>query len=237
MDDIQGDPGIEPPEVFAGRLGLQFNDWLLLSRALTHRSYLNENPDAIEDNERLEFLGDAVLDFVVGAWLYNHFPEMSEGDMTRMRAALVRTETLAAFALEIDLGRALMLGRGEQGGGGRERLAMLCASFEALVGAMVLDQGIAQVERFIAPFLEKAVRRILVNQDDRDPKSLLQEWVQGQGFRPPQYRIVDEFGPDHEKTFVVEVIVDSQPVGRGEGASKQAASKAAARQALIKFDL
>ena len=133
----------------AGRLGLRFENLHLLVRALTHRSFVNENQNAIEDNERLEFLGDAVLDFVVGAWVYNHFPEMQEGDLTRMRSALVRTDTLAEFARRLDLGSALRLGRGELASGGRQRDNLLCATFEALIGAMYLDAGIPVVESFV----------------------------------------------------------------------------------------
>ncbi len=121
----------EPPADFARRLGLKFKNGLLLSRALTHRSYLNEHPEALEDNERLEFLGDAVLDFLVGAWLYNRFPEMREGELTRLRSALVRTEQLAEFAGQHGFGAAMRLGRGESQAGGRARQALLCATFEA----------------------------------------------------------------------------------------------------------
>ncbi|NTW44050.1 MAG: ribonuclease III, partial [Anaerolineaceae bacterium] len=130
---------LESPQELAERLSLQIGDWLLLSRALTHRSYLNEHPEALEDNERLEFLGDAVLDFVVGAWLYHRYPEMPEGDLTRMRSALVHTEQLAEFAVKIDLGRSMRLGRGEAQAGGRTRPALLCDTFEALIGALYLD--------------------------------------------------------------------------------------------------
>src|SRR3990172_7726940 len=139
MEQDQGDLRLESPQEYAERLSLSFSDPFLLNRALTHRSYLNEHPEAIEDNERLEFLGDAVLDFLVGAWLYNRFPEMSEGNLTRLRSALVRTENLAEFAQEINLGSAILLGRGEDEAGGRERPALLCASFEALVGALFLE--------------------------------------------------------------------------------------------------
>ncbi|MBI3159198.1 MAG: ribonuclease III [Chloroflexi bacterium] len=228
----QGDLSLESPQAFAQRLNLQIHNQLLLSRALTHRSYLNEHPEAIEDNERLEFLGDAVLDFIVGAWLYNRFPEMSEGDMTRLRAALVRTEQLAEFAQRVELGKALRLGRGEEEGGGRARQAMLCAAFEALVGALYLDGGIPAVEAFAAQLLEEAIDHILRNHHDRDPKSQLQEWAQANGHRTPLYRIVDELGPDHEKVFEVEVVVGAEVLGRGQGSSKQAASKAAAQMAL-----
>ena len=226
---------LETPEEFAKRVDLHFADLLLLQRALTHRSYLNENPQALEDNERLEFLGDAVLDFVVGSWLYIHYPEMSEGEMTRLRAALVRTERLGAFGIRIGLGRALRLGRGEEDGGGRERLAMLCAAFEALIGALYLDAGIEAVKTFIDPMLKRAVKEIYEERGDRDPKSLLQEWVQAQGFDAPLYRIIAESGPDHKKFFEVEVLVNGEPVATGEGHNKQAASKAAAKAALSRL--
>lgn len=217
---------------FARRLRLNFEDPFLLSRALTHRSYLNEHPDAVEDNERLEFLGDAVLDFLVGAWLYNRFPEMTEGELTRLRSALVRTENLAQFALEIDLGPIMMLGRGENESGGRERDALLCATFEALVGAIYLDQGIPAVSAFIAPMLEEAADQILSGNKDRDPKSQLQEWAQGRGYGTPQYRTIIAHGPDHAKVFEVEVMIGGRAMARGKGHSKQAAAKDAAAIAL-----
>jgi ribonuclease-3 len=231
----EGDSLLEAPQAFAERNAIPFKDVLLLSRALTHRSYLNENPEAIEDNERLEFLGDAVLDFVVGAWLYRHFPEMSEGEMTRLRAALVRTEQLGEFAVAIDLGRALRLGRGEEEHGGRTRPAMLCAAFEALIGALYLDSGIEAVEAYMDAMLADAVVHIHAGNHDHDPKSLLQEWVQARGHAAPSYKIVAESGPDHDKFFEVEVSVGGQPIARGEGRNKQSASKVAARTALTQL--
>jgi len=237
MKPSQGYGTLETPKEFALRLGLPFKDHLLLSRALTHRSYLNENSDALEDNERLEFLGDAILDFVVGAWLYNHFPEMSEGDLTRLRAALVRTEQLAKFGKMIDLGNSIRLGHGEEDSGGRTRKAMLCATFEALIGALYLDVNIQAVEKFISPFLKTAIEEILHNHQDRDPKSLLQEWAQSQGYGIPQYVVTAEEGPDHAKTFMIEVRVNGKVLGRGSGQSKQDASKAAARDASTLLDL
>jgi len=232
MDNLQGEPGEESPLELAHRLDLPFTDTLLLSRALTHRSYLNEHADALEDNERLEFLGDAVLDFLVGAWLYNHFPEMAEGDLTRLRSALVRTDQLAEFAREIDLGAAMRLGRGEADGGGRDRPALLCATFEALIGALYLNAGILSVQKFVEPLLRIAVDEILTNNLDQDPKSLLQEWVQSQGYGPPFYRTVTTRGPDHAKIFEVEVLVNGQVIGHGQGHSKQEAAKGAASIAL-----
>src|SRR5512141_1571537 len=135
------------------RLSLPFTNLSLLTRALTHRSYVNENPHSTEDNERLEFLGDAVLDLIVGAWVYNRFPEMPEGDLTKMRSALVRNDQLATFARSIELGRALRLGRGELSTGGNKRDGLLGSAFEALIGALFIDAGLGAVEAFVHPFL------------------------------------------------------------------------------------
>jgi ribonuclease-3 len=216
----------------AQRLGLSFNDLHLFRRALIHRSYVNEHPEVLQDNERLEFLGDAVLDFLVGAWLYHHFPEMAEGALTRMRAALVGNDQLAEFSKQIGLGSFILLGRGEIDGGGRDRAPLLGSLFEALVGAIYLDQGIPAVERFISPLLETCSRLILMEQKDQDPKSILQEWVQSQGLGTPQYRTVSSEGPDHEKIFTIEVSVNGQVFGIGHGSSKRIAAKEAARAAL-----
>jgi ribonuclease-3 len=228
-------PKLESPQELAKRLGLKITDWLLLSRALTHRSFLNEHPEALEDNERLEFLGDAVLDFVVGSWLYHHFPEMPEGDLTRMRSALVYTEQLAVFADQIDLGRAMRLGRGEAQAGGRTRPALLCDTFEALVGALYLDGGIPAVNEFLEPLLVEASEDILLNNKNEDPKSLFQEWAQSHGYFAPSYVTKNSFGPDHSKVFQVDVLLNGETYGSGEGPSKQAAAKVAAQQALIRL--
>ena len=231
----QGQESLESPLEFKHRVGLDFNNLRLLTRALTHRSYINENPHALEDNERLEFLGDAVLDFVVGAWLYHHYPEMKEGDLTLVRTGLVRTEQLAEFARIIDLGRAMRLGQGEIVSGGRTRNALLCAGFEALVGGLYLDQGIQAVEAFFEPFMSRAVVEIMEDGHPRDPKSLLQEWSQARSLTPPEYQTVKESGPDHDKVFTVEVVVQDIVRGVGQGNSKRQASKEAARNALEKL--
>lgn len=223
---------LEAPHDFARRLNLPFQDWLLLSRALTHRSYLNEHSEALEDNERLEFLGDAVLDFVVGAWLYNRYPEMPEGDLTRMRSALVYTEQLAEFGREIELGKAMRLGRGEAHAGGRARSALLCDTFEAVIGALYLVAGIDGVLTFISPLLEDASDEILAERKTEDPKSQFQEWAQSHGFTAPQYVTRSAVGPDHSKVFEVDAVVNGQVYGTGSGHSKQEAAKSAAREAL-----
>lgn len=218
---------------FESATRLVFKDKSLLSRALTHRSLLNEYPEfPIADNERLEFLGDAVLDFLVGEFVYDRFPELQEGDLTNLRAALVRREALAHFALQINLGNFLRMGRGEAESGGRERSATLCAAFEALVGALYLDQGLEQVKAFLLPFVEPELARVQQQALEKDPKSRLQEWSQAEIHATPHYRTVAERGPDHAKEFTLEVTVGGVPYGRGVGPSKQAAAQAAAAAAI-----
>jgi ribonuclease-3 len=223
---------VESPQELRDRLNLPVQDLLLLSRALTHRSYLNEHPEAIEDNERLEFLGDAVLDFVVGAWLYQHFPEMAEGDLTRMRSALVHTERLADFARQIDLGRAIHLGRGEVQAGGQDKDALLCDTFEAVVGAIYLSAGIEVTQQFMSPFCRQAADITLAGNSLDDPKSLFQQWAQARGLATPQYSTCNVSGPDHARIFEVEVLVEGKVYGSGVGRSKQMATKLAAQDAL-----
>lgn len=215
------------------QLGVWFNDLSLLQRALTHRSYLNEHPEhALEDNERLEFLGDAVLDFVAGAWLYHRFPEMDEGRLTRLRAGLVRTETLGGFARRFQLGDSLLLGRGEDDSGGRKRLKNLCGGFEALVGAIYLDRGMAAVRELVEPLFAPALEDILGGTGDKDAKSLFQEWSQATLGLTPVYRTVASHGPDHAKEFTVAVVLGGTECGRGVGSSKQTAAQIAAQHAL-----
>jgi ribonuclease-3 len=187
----------------------------------------------MEDNERLEFLGDAVLDFLVAAWLYHHFPEMPEGNLTRLRAALVGNNQLAEFARWLGAGEVMLLGKGEHAGGGRKRTALLGSTFEAIVASLFLDQGFEQVKIFIEPLLSRAVKQILDDHKDVDPKSQLQEWAQANGMGAPIYRTVNSQGPDHAKVFVVEVVIAQNVYATGEGNSKQLAAKEAARQALI----
>jgi ribonuclease-3 len=202
----------------------------MLTRALTHRSYVNENPNAVEDNERLEFLGDAVLDFIVGAWVYNRFPEMPEGDLTKMRSALVRNDQLAEFARHLNLGPALRLGRGEAASGGSQRDGLLGSTFEALIGALYLDSGLNAVEDFVKPLLE-GVRELVLTKI-HDPKSQLQEWAQAQKLGAPRYKTIATTGPDHAKEFDVQVEIGGQVVGQGHGTNKHSAEHFAAKNAL-----
>jgi ribonuclease III len=217
-------------------LKLHFNDRALLQQALTHRSFLNEHTDAdVEHNERLEFLGDAVLDFLAGELLYKRFPELPEGELTRLRASIVRTEALAELARVCELGEALVMGKGEEKGGGRERLNNLCAAFEALVGALYLDQGVDAVRDFVTPYLMTLLQRVLDDNLHIDARSQLQEWSQAQRNVTPQYRTVSESGPDHQKEFMLEVLIGDEVMGSGTGRSKQAAAQSAARDALLKI--
>jgi len=214
-------------------LNLTFSNKALLQRALTHRSYLNENPDyPLEDNERLEFLGDAILDFVTGEYLYHRFPEVAEGRLTNLRSALVRTERLAQFADDLQVGEHLFLGRGEEDSGGRERPAILCDAFEALIGALYLDQGIEAAREFIYPIIEPALQEILASDADKDAKSQLQEIAQSHYQLTPTYRTVKEDGPDHAKEFTVQAVIGLKVYGTGVGLSKQSAAQAAAKEAL-----
>jgi ribonuclease-3 len=217
-------------------LGVTFNNSALLEQALVHSSYSNENPGAdIASNERLEFLGDAILGMVIAEKLYQDYPDFTEGKMTKLRAALVRRETLADLAESIELGNYLDLGRGEELSGGRHKQANLACTLEAVIAAVFLDCDMDGTREFILRFfhneLEKAVSRSTV----ADYKSELQELIQSSEQQPPSYHLVGEAGPDHGKTFTVEVRLGRIVLGKGSGKSKKAAETEAARQALEKL--
>ncbi len=230
MTSNSNERDVEPAYDLSRRLGLPFSNLSLLTRALTHRSYVNEHSQAVEDNERLEFLGDAVLDFIVGAWVFNRFPEMPEGDLTKMRSALVRNDQLAKFARKLDLGRALRLGRGESSTGGKDRDNLLGSAFEALIGALYLDKDLGTVEAFIHPILDEARESTL--KEIHDPKSRLQEWAQSQKLGAPRYRVTGTSGPDHAVIFEMVVEIAGAVKGSGSGTSKSNAEHVAAQDAL-----
>ena len=218
------------------RLRVRFHDRGLLFHALIHRSAVNERTDLqLTSNERLEFLGDAILGAVVAERLFSAFPEASEGVLTVTRASLVRASTLAAWARGIDLGQYLLLGRGEEIGGGRERDTLLASAFEAVVGAMYLDRGLRRVatflERFIAPELVRAPNE----RPMLDAKSRLQQRSQAERDAVPRYQVVEIAGPQHSPTFTVEVSIAGRVAARGSGRSKQAAEQAAAQMALASW--
>ena len=227
----QDDP-FEIARAFQQRIGITFSDQSLIIRAMTHRSSVNESPFLIGDNERLEFLGDAVIGLVAAEFLYQRFPEKREGPLTAMRAYLVRKETLARFAREIDLNKHLLMGRGEEDSGGRERDTTLSAAFEAVVGALYLDQGLEASKAFLLPFFRPELERLQTDQLTKDAKSRLQEWSQAELKQTPSYVTIGATGPDHNREFTVEVRIGGQAYGTGTGRSKQQAAQAAAQAAL-----
>jgi ribonuclease-3 len=233
MDSKQTD-AFETARAFQTRFGIQFTNQSLLLRALTHRSSVNELPFLNGDNERLEFLGDAVIGLVAAEFLYQRFPEKREGPLTAMRAYLVRKETLARFARELDLGDYLLMGRGEIDSGGRERDSTLSSAFEAVLGALYLDQGMEAAEAFLLPFFRPELERLQSDQLTKDAKSRLQEWSQAELKTTPSYVTVSTTGPDHDRVFTIEVRIGSKTYGVGTGKSKQLAAQAAAQDALNK---
>jgi ribonuclease-3 len=225
------------PEQFEQEQGILFADKTLLQRAFIHRSFVNESGGAgnLEDNERLEFLGDQVLGYVVSEELYRRYPHYQEGQLTSIRSALVRRETLARYAQRLGLGHYLLLGHGEEESGGRERTATLCAVFEAVVGAIYLDQGIDAVRNFVLPLMHAELERVEHSALEKDAKSRLQEYVQSNFNVTPRYRTVESSGPDHNRTFIMKVTIGDQIYGVGSGHSKQAATQQAAAMALSRL--
>jgi ribonuclease III len=214
-------------------LGINFKDESLLQQALVHRSYLNENPALhLVSNERLEFLGDAVLGFVVADELCSRFPDFSEGELTKLRAALVRGETLSRIASLLQLGDYLYLGHGEEESGGRSRPRNLSCALEAVIGAVFLDQGFDIARSFILKLLGSEFDGVVEDKFTDDYKSRLQQVIQSERKITPVYRTIEEVGPDHAKTFTVEVLAGDTVLGRGSGRSKRAAEMDAAREAL-----
>ncbi len=215
------------------KLSFEFRNKDLLLQALTHRSYLNENPGfGLGHNERLEFLGDAVLELVVTEALYEKFPEKPEGELTSFRAALVNSNMLADLSVELGVNEFLVLSRGEAKDQGRARQYILANTFEAIVGAMYLDQGYDAVEKFIGRALLPRIEAVVREKLYKDPKSLFQEEAQERAGITPHYDVLSEFGPDHDKQFVVGVFLGDELVAKGEGPSKQIAQEEAARAGL-----
>ena len=213
-------------------LGISFRRGALLEHAFVHTSYLNENPDFyLPDNERLEFLGDAILNFMVAERLYKEFPKLPEGDLTEIRASLVCRDTLAEVASSLKLGDWLLLGQGEEASGGRTKQSNLANAMEALIGAIYLDQGLAAARRFVLKQLKPELRKIKAGKMTPNYKAIVQELIQGQKKPAPVYRLAETAGPDHNKEFTAEILVEGEALGRGTGKSKKAAESQAARAA------
>lgn len=223
---------------FAEILGIRFNDPEILTQALTHSSFVNEyeGDAAVRDNERLEFLGDAVIDIIVADMLYRRFPDASEGQLTQLRAALVRTESLAQIGLRFRLGEFLRIGHGEELSGGRGRLTNLCRGFEAVVGAIFVDRGLEAVVEIVLPPMLELLEETIENRLHIDARSELQELTQGRLNSLPTYEVVASAGPEHDKEFRVEVALGGSVIASGSGRSKRSAAQAAARAALDRLE-
>jgi ribonuclease-3 len=227
-------------ERLQSRLGIIFNDQRLLESALVHRSFVHEHPEqtvGLADAERLEFLGDSILTYLSAAMLFARYPDRGEGELTGLRSALVKTQTLAGFARDLGLGWYIRLSKGDDRSGGRERDALLADTFEALVAAIYLDQGIAVATAFAGRFFEQQLAWIEQHGLALDYKSQLQQRVQAERNITPRYRLVAEIGQDPKREYTVEVLAGEERLGAGAGPSKQAAQQAAARAALETLEM
>ncbi len=226
-------------EIFEERIGYKYKDISLLETALTHSSYANEckpKGEFTECNERLEFLGDSVLSIIVSDYLFKKYPDTPEGDLTRIRASAVCEKTLGKLARDIELGKFLRLGHGEELGNGRERVSILADAFEALLASIYLDSGSRiEVERFLIPLVVPEIKQFVENGKNKDYKTLLQQIVQQERGEILEYVLVGSSGPDHAKIFEVEARLNSNVIGYGKGKSKREAEQTAAKEALVLF--
>ena len=219
----------------SARVGVSFNDRELLGRAMTHQSFVNESKHATESNERLEFLGDSVLGMVVADHLFTEAPNLPEGDLTVRMSQIVRRESLAEASVAIGLGEFLVLGNGEHQAGGAERSSNLADAFEALIGAIFLDQGMESARDFVLQKLQNRISIVLDGQTEKDPKSVLQEYLQANQIKPPRYELVSQEGPPNDVTFTVSVNIENESVATGSGKRKIEAERIAASKALTQL--
>ena len=208
----------------------------LLKQAFIHRSYLNETKEHLESNERLEFLGDSILSFIISEYLFRTYPDYDEGILTNLRSMVVNTKSLAIAAKKLEFGKYLFLSRGEEESGGRINESILANTFEAVIGALFMDQGTDAVSVFLHRVLIPRIDEYVKKRVFKDPKSLLQEYVQSKKQNSPLYKVLNEEGPAHAKVFTIGVFVDNEKVGEGSGRSKQEAEENAAGQALNQLD-
>ncbi len=221
--------------IFFRRMGWDIRDLSLYEKALTHSSYAYEKGRPSFNNERLEFLGDAVLELVISSHLYDSYPDLPEGSLTRLRSNLVCEPSLAAIAGTLKLGELLRLGKGELAGGGSRRPSLLADALEALIGAVYLDQGLERCRRQVLELYEPLFRDLQEGILRKDYKTMVQELTQAQFGITPEYRIVHESGPDHEKMFLAEIMLETKSIGRGAGRSKKESEQAAAREAWARL--
>lgn len=219
------------------QMGYRMADRSLLRSALTHKSYSNEHPDShLPFSERLEFLGDAVLDLVVSDTLFQRFPQLSEGELTRVRAELVNERNLAPLGQRLNLGGYLLLGRGEESSGGREKPSLLADAFEALLGAVYRDGGLAAARTVVEALMGAQIDLAVLDRAGTDYKTRLQERLQAEGCALPSYELIEAAGPDHQKSYLVEVRCEGKAIGVGRGRTKKAAQQQAACQALQRLE-
>ena len=215
------------------KIGYSFSNKDHLLTALTHRSYLNENPKwPLDHNERLEFLGDAVLDLSISSYLVEHFPHYQEGELSKLKSMMVSEASLAKIAAELDLGEYLLLGRGEEHTGGRKKESLLANALEAVIAAIYLDGGLPAADGFIRMVFVAQIQTITREGISLDYKTDLQEYCQGHDLELPAYRVSKEIGPDHKKTFEVELLIDDEVLGLGIGKNKKEAEQRAAKETL-----
>ena len=215
------------------RLDIEFNDKFLLQKALTHKSFPNENKDLnLNDNERLEFLGDAVLNLSISTYLFNQYPHYPEGELAKIKSVVVSEEILSLKAYELNIGDFILLGKGEESTGGRERKSILADAMEAVLGAIYLDKDFNFVIKFIKDLFEEEVKKVETGNYIKDYKTMLQEIIQKEEPERPQYNVVNEKGPEHNKTFWVEVRLKDECLGKGSGSTKKESEQKAAQNAL-----
>lgn len=226
--------GRRPPTALEQRLGYRFRSPELLQTSVTHRSFANER--GLDDHyERLEFLGDAVLGLIAAEWLFERYPELPEGELSKLKSSLVSARSLARHARRLGLGEQLLLGVGEERSGGRDKRSLLADSMEAVFGAVFQDGGVEAARKVVGALLETEGGGA-TDRGPVDPKTELQEVAQARGWALPEYRLVEAQGPDHEKTFVFQCLLEGQVAGAGEGSSKKVAEQAAAAEALASLD-
>lgn len=219
------------------KIGIEFKNKNLLKTAFTHRSYLNENRGkGLKNNERLEFLGDAVLELIISSFLFKNYPDKTEGDLTSIRAAIVRTESLAEESRRLDIGQYLKMSKGEEDSGGQDKEYLLANLYESTLGAIYLEHGYQMCEDFVSRTLLKKVDRIIAQKLFIDPKTKVQELMQSKFKITPTYEIVKEDGPDHDKVFTVALLMGERKLSEGHGHSKQKAEEDAAKNAINKLE-
>ncbi len=215
------------------KLGLKFKNTDLLKNALTHRSYLNENRgENLENNERLEFLGDAVLELIISTELFVKYPNKTEGELTSIRSAIVRTESLAEESRRLDIGKHILMSKGEKDSGGADKDFILANTYEALLGAMYLDHGLKECKNFVKRTALKKLPKVINDELFIDPKTKIQELVQAKYKVTPTYQVVKEHGPEHDKSFTVTLKIGNKVIAEGSGLSKQKAEEDAAQKAI-----